>query len=319
MNCGTLAWAKSDVASPPRNHHLTVIAQTAAGPFLYAIGGTNGLTNMGNVDRAPIHDDGSIGDFTSLGSIPRATGGMTGAIVNGVIVFAGGNRGTVTDAAYSAVINADGSLGPWKDAGSTLHFRMHPGSVVQGDTMFVLGGFNDPNVWDDIVSAKVAPDGTVSAWAPAGKLPGPLSHFSATLHDGYVYLAGGLDTSAFASPAPLAAAWRGHLLADGTIGEWTKMPDLPASVSTHASYFYGGYVYVGGGLTSARYRISDAVWRAPIGPDHGLGPWETVAKLPINRAHVHQMPTFGTHVYSVAGAITLDLKSTTEVDVGVIE
>ena len=32
---------------------------------------------------------------------------------------------------------------------------MHAGSFVKGDTMWILGGFNDQSVWSDIVSATV--------------------------------------------------------------------------------------------------------------------------------------------------------------------
>ncbi|MEO7110083.1 MAG: hypothetical protein ABI183_06570 [Polyangiaceae bacterium] len=318
--CGSLGWSQSSTDSRPRNHHLSVIAQTSSGAFLYSVGGVDNDSPIANVDRAPINADGSLGAFTELTAIPRATGGMTGAIVNNVIVFAGGSRGAaVTDQAYSAVINSDGSLGAWNSAGSVVSFRMHPASIVSGSTMFVLGGFNDPNVWDDIVSANVSADGTVSAWASAGKLPGPRSHFSSTLHAGYIYIAGGLDKSAFQSSPPLATVFEGKILADGTIGNWTSMPSLPEGVCTHASFFYGGYLYLGGGLGTSAYKILDKVWRSPIGADHSLGAWEEVAPLGVARGHVHQFPVLGNHVYSVGGAITLDLKSTSEIDVGVFQ
>jgi hypothetical protein len=272
------------------------------------------------VDRAPINADGTLGDFTALAAVPRATGGMTGAIVNNVIVFAGGSLGAaVTDQAYSAVVGSDGSLGAWNKAGSVLNFRMHPGSIVNGSTMYVMGGFNDPNVWDDVVSATVNADGTVSTWTAAGKLPAPRSHFSVTLHAGYIYLAGGLAQSAFQNPPPLSTVFQGQILADGTLGNWVAMPSLPEGVCTQASFFYGGYLYVGGGLGTTAYTILDKMWRSPIGADHSLGTWEEVAPLGIARGHVHQFPILGNHVYSIGGAITLDLKSTDEIDIGTFQ
>ncbi|MEO8801360.1 MAG: hypothetical protein ABI551_25950 [Polyangiaceae bacterium] len=318
--CGTLGWSVSATVSRPRNHHLSVVAHTSGGDFLYSIGGADGASTLANVDRAPIAADGGLGDFTELTPIPRATGGMTGGVVSNVIVLAGGTHGNaVTNQAYSAVIQDDGSLGAWTSAGSVGNFRMHPGSIVNGSDIYVLGGFNDPSVWSDIVKATVSADGTVSAWTPAGTLAGPLSHFSATLHDGYVYVAGGLDKSAFQSPPPLATVTRGHLLADGTIGEWTAMPSLPKGVCTHAAFFYGGYLYVGGGLSGPLYAETKTVWRAAVGADHMLGAWEETASLATARGHVHQFPVFGNHVYSIAGAITLDLKSTTTIEVGTFE
>jgi hypothetical protein len=319
-SCGSLAWSQSSVDSRPRNHHLSAIAQTPSGPFLYSVGGVDDDSPIANVDRAAIHADGTLGDFTPLAAIPRATGGMTGAIVNNVIVFAGGSLGAaVTDQSYSAVVNSDGSLGAWTNVGSVGNFRMHPGSIVNGSTMYVMGGFNDPTVWDDVVSATVNADGTVSAWSPAGKLPAPRSHFSATLHAGYIYLAGGLDKSAFQSSPPLSTVFQGQILADGSLGNWVAMPALPEGVCTHASFFYGGYLYVGGGLGTSAYTILDKMWRSPIGADHALGAWEEVAPLGIARGHVHQFPIFANHVYSIGGAITLDLESTDEIDIGTFD
>src|SRR5262245_41906382 len=40
-DCGTLAWAPSDVKSRKRNHHFTVAARTPAGAFLYVAGGVD--------------------------------------------------------------------------------------------------------------------------------------------------------------------------------------------------------------------------------------------------------------------------------------
>ncbi len=184
--------------------------------------------------------------------------------------------------------------------------------------MWILGGFDgNTNVWSDVVSATVQPDGTVSTWAPAGQLPGPLSHFTATLLDGYVYLTGGLSGSAEANAPSLATSWRRRIQQDGTLGGWQAMPDLPVALATHAAFFYGGYLYVCGGINnSATNYIDDRCWRSPVGTDHFLGAFEQVASLLIARSHVHQMPVFGSNVYSVAGAIDSSLDSTTEIDIG---
>jgi hypothetical protein len=316
MACGTLGWTKSDTLSRPRNHHFTAVAQAKAGAFLYAIGGADGNSVLDDVDRAPVAADGSVGAFTAEAKLPLGAGGLTGAVLSNVIVIAGGmTGGGVTNKSFSAVIGDDGALGAWTPAGSVLHPRMHPGSFTKGTTMYVLGGFNDPTVWDDAVSATVSADGTVSAWASAGKLPAPRSHMSVSYVDGYVFLTGGLDKSAFSNPPFLAESWRGHVADDGTLGEWTAMPALPAALATHASFFYGGYLYVGGGINSTPAQ-EKRMWRAPIGADHVLGAWEKAAPLLIARGHVHQFPLFNAHVYSVAGAIDFNLASTTEIDVG---
>ena len=319
MSCGKLAWTKSLALSRPRNHHFTAGAPAKAGAFLYAIGGANDNSVLDNVDRAPIAADGSIGAWTAEAKLPLGAGGLTGGIVSNVVVIAGGmTGGGVTDKSWSAVVGDDGALGAWKPAGSVLHRRMHPGSFTKGDTFYVLGGFDDPTVWDDAVRATVHADGTLSAWTSAGKLPGPRSHMSVSFVDGYVFLTGGLDMSALANPPLLADVSRARLADDGTLVEWTPMPALPVALATHASFFYGGYLYAGGGIDDAPAQ-EKRVWRAPIGADHALGAWEAAAPLGIARAHVHQLPVFHAHVYSVAGAIDFSLASTTEIDVGAFQ
>jgi hypothetical protein len=327
--CGTLAFAKSPVASRPRNHHVTLLASTNAGPMLYVLAGANtvgdGSVLLPFVDRVPIMADGSLGAWSQEPMLPTAiaAAGPVGEVVSEVIVIAGGltlggdsGTGTVTDAAYSAVIKADGSLAGWNPAGTILKPRMHAGSIMRGSTMWILGGYDGvSNVWDDIVSATVKADGTVSTWVSAGQLPGPLSHFAVTLVDDYVYLTGGNAAPATSNPPIQAATWRGQIAADGTLGAWQAMPDLPVAEATHAMFFYGGYLNLCGGINEST-GDDDLCWRAPLAADHSLGTFAPIAPVPIARGHVHQMPVWGTHVYSVAGAIDLNLDSTTEVDIG---
>lgn len=316
MPCGTLEWATSATASRLRNHHFTFVAETNVGNFLYELGGVNGATILKSGDRAPLAADGSLGAWSGVNPLPVATGGMTGAVISGRVLIAGGTvvGNIITDLAYAAEIFSDGSLGNWAAAGSVGHPRMHPGSFVVGNRIYVLGGFNDPDVWDDVVSATVGTDGTVSAWKSAGQLPGKLSHMSVSYVDGYVFLTGGLTASAFENPDLLNNVWRGHVGADGTVGDWVAMPPLPVALGTHASFFYGGHLYAGGGINATEHE--KRFWRAPIGSDHALGPWELAAALPEARGHVHQLPILGNHVYSVAGAVDYGLNSTSKVVVG---
>lgn len=316
--CGTLAFAPSAVKSRARNHHLSVLAETAAGPFIYVIGGANGGSVLRAVDRFPVNADGSLGESVEQPQMPVSIGGMAGGVVGKTIVYAGGMRpsGTSSDS-YYATIADDGTLGTFTKGGSVLQKRMHPGGVVKDDAVYILGGFSDPDVWDDIVKATVDANGLLGEWKNAGTLPGKRSHMSVTRVGDYVYLAGGLEKSAYTNPPDLHDTWIGHFAADGTLGEWTKGPDLPLGLATHASFFYGGYLYVGGGIRDKPLDHENRLWRSAIGADHTLGAWEeATATLGVKRGHVHQFPVFENHVYSIAGAIDFDLNSTDQIDVG---
>jgi hypothetical protein len=324
LPCGSLAFEKSPVLSRARNHHVTLLVPSTTSPsgtVMYAIGGASSqTTTLDFVDHVPINADGSLGKWATGPALTLAVGGLVGEVVSGVIVVAGGTNAAtgVTDQAFSAVLQPDGTLAAWKSAGSVLKPRMHAASVTKDGTMWILGGFQDPNVYSDIVSATVKPDGTVSTWATAGALPGPRSHFSATLIDTYVYIAGGLAMSAFDDPPDLQDIWRGQIQGDGTIGGWVQQTNLPVAEATHAAFFYGGYFHVCGGINNVPAQ-EDRCWRAPIDGEGTLGAFEEIATLPIARGHVHQMPVLGTMVYSVAGAIDFNLDSTTQIDIGTFQ
>jgi hypothetical protein len=323
LSCGTLSWAKSAVsAARPRNHHLTEIVQTSSGPYLYEMGGFNASGVFANVDAAPINPDGSLGAWASQAALPYALAGATGGVIGNVLVVAGGNTGLVIgDTSYSAVVGAGGAVTSWITGPTIGHSRMHAGSFVTGNTVYILGGFDGQTVWNDIVKATVSADGTISSWTNAGTLPSPLSHFNIAFQDNFVYIGGGLNMSAYDDPPALTAVYRGVLGADGTIGQWTSMPALPEALATQASFLYGGYVYVAGGIYISGDTADEVkkVWRSPIDATGALGSWEPVASLLVARGHVHQMPVYENHVYSLAGAININLNSTSELDIGTFQ
>lgn len=319
-SCGRLGWATSTATVRPRNHHLTLTATTDKGRFLYALGGFDTRkTTLRSVDRIAIGDDGAVGTSVAEPDLPMPVGGFTGGVVSGVLVIAGGmSASAIVDKTYSAVVGKDGALAPWKSGPPLAHARFHAGGFVDADALYVLGGFDAGHVWSDVLRAKVTSDGAVSPWTSAGSLPGPRSHFSVSLVDGYVYLAGGLDKREETSFVPaLRDVSRGRLDPDGSVVEWTDMPPLPVGLATHTSFFYGGYLYVAGGISGVdALKEEKRVWRAPVQDDHALGSWESVTPLPRARGHVHQMPIVGGRVYSLGGALDLDLDSSDAVDIG---
>ncbi len=316
--CGALALTTSSVTSRPRNHHVTLTTTLASGvTMLYAIGGADVNSVLGNVDRVPLNADGSLGAWVAEPPLLTPSGGLVAEIVGNVIVVAGGRDAFgYTNLAASAVIQPDGSLSPWSTAPGLSAARMHGGSITRGSTVWVLGGFANSQIWGDVESATVAPDGTVSAWQPAGQLPGAMSHFTVNLvGEDDVYLTGGLAQPATGNPPDLAATWHGKILADGTLGSWVQGPDLLVAEAAHAAFVYGGHLTVCGGINDVPAE-EDRCWRSPIAADRSLGAWAETATLPFGRGHVHQMPVVGSTVYAIAGAIDFNLDSSTQIVLG---
>lgn len=322
--CGTLSWAESSTMVRPRNHHSSALVEVDAGAFLYVVGGGSGNSLQGFVDRAKLNDDGSIGAFEQLPQqLPMGLGGATGALLHRVLVISGGTTiFAVSDKSHFAQVKDDGSLSAFFPAGSIGHPRMHPASVVRGDFVYVLGGFRDPEVWDDVVKAQWYPNETLGPWNPGGTLPGRRTHMAATRVGDVVYLTGGLDQSPYGGPPSLKTVSRGSFDANGDLGSWASMPELPVALATHASAHWGGWLYVMGGISQSATGTSDQekrVWRAAIGDDFGLSAWEGVAGLPVARGHVHDLPIFKNHLYSIAGAVDFSLGSTGAIQIGTFQ
>ena len=321
--CGTLSWATAAAQSRLRNHHLTFAVPTSAGQTsLVVVGGFNDMSLLANVDIAPIQADGSLGAFTAGPDLPAATGGATGEIIGGVVVVAGGqSRNGFRNTVYTSVVQPDGSLAAWKPQGTMPEPKMHAGSFAVGTHMYVLGGFSydalkqASTIYDDVIATNVAPDGTVGSFSKVGTMPQPWTHMAVSEAAGYVYLAGGLHGDPYNNAPVVQDVYRAQVAADGTVGGWTAMTKLPVGLATHSSFVYGGYLYEVGGIDDLGNEMRQ-VWRAPIQPDHSLGAWEKAAMLPLGRGHVHKLPIVDDRVYSVSGAIDLNLNSTPDIFVG---
>jgi hypothetical protein len=321
--CGTLAWTTSSVKSRLRNHHITVPVTSSAGQTsLVVLGGFNDISLLSNVDIAPIQADGSLGAFASGPALPAAIGGATGEVVHGVLVIAGGQSRTgFSNLTNTSVVQADGSLAPWKAQATLLEPKMHAASFTVGSRMYVLGGFSydaatmASTIYDDVLAADVGADGTIASWTQVGKLPQTWTHMAVSQADGYVYLAGGLHGDPYNNAPVVQDVVRAQIAADGTLGQWTTMPKLLVPLATHSSFVYGGWLYEVGGIDDVPEQVKQ-VWRAPIQPDYTLGKWETAASMPLGRGHVHKLPIVNDRVYSVSGAIDFNLNSTPDIFIG---
>ena len=313
--CGTLAWDTSSTESRPRNHHMTYLTHAQDGSaFLVAVAGVNGSSVMHDVDIAPIAKDGTVGAFTSGPHYGVYVGGLTGANVDGVLVGAGGNMGTLlTDMVFTSVVQPDGSLADWQKQTPMNVPRMHAASFALGSRLWIMGGF-DTAVHDDVIFADVGKDGTIATWYPGGKLDRARTHFAISFSHGFVFVTGGIGTLPTTPSPTLKDVQRGTIEPDGTIDQWTQMTPMPAGICTHSSFVYGGWLYVAGGIDDNGQTA--VVRRAPIDDDGTLGSWETAAPLPIARGHVHQLPIENDRVYSVSGATDYSLNSTSAIFVG---
>jgi hypothetical protein len=127
-------------------------------------------------------------------------------------------------------------------------------SKVGGNgTIYVLGGLDATGAaTSTIYEASLNADGTIPAPSPAAgtwtaltatPLPQALFAHGAVIFHGHIYVAGGNDSTG----TPVAKVYSAPINADGTLGAWTTLVDLPDKRAYHQFVTAAGNLYVLGG------------------------------------------------------------------------
>jgi hypothetical protein len=177
------------------------------------------------------------------------------------------------------VARADGSLTEWIPEPALTTPRANHCSVVANGFVVVLGGNYKPAgakdfvTLDDVLVAKIQPDGSLGAWQAAGETPGPVSSCTAAADGKDIYLVDGI----FDDDSLGGKVRRATLGDDGSLGAWQDLGALPDGVRV----FYSTATVDHGVLRAFLARLPDdgdaiSLVSAPIAPGEGgaLGAWQ---------------------------------------------
>lgn len=93
---------------------------------------------------------------------------------------------------YTAVVNADGSLGSWVSAGNLPVQVAGSQAIVIKDKVYLLGGALSGGYSNLVYSAPINADGTLGTWSTSvNTLPGTIGYSQAIVTSSKVYLLGG--------------------------------------------------------------------------------------------------------------------------------
>lgn len=174
---------------------LTSPMAVVAGSRLYVLGGYNGTTNQDTVYYTTINADGTLASWNTTTALPQKLSFGGAVVANGRIYIAGGWLGTGwTTATYSAVMNADGTLGSWnvlsvlpKAVGNHVLLR-------GGNALYLAGGLDNSGSQKAVYSAALNIDGTLGSWVAMPDLPQPLHDHTGVFY-GNLYILGGFNSS----------------------------------------------------------------------------------------------------------------------------
>ncbi|MBC7545829.1 MAG: hypothetical protein H7338_24115, partial [Candidatus Sericytochromatia bacterium] len=263
-------------------------AQTANA--LYVAGGSNGSQSYDAVWRSPLQQPWV---WQQLGQLPLPTEGHGFVIVGDFAYVIGGwGRGSSPRAAvYRAAVLPDGSLDTWQAVTPLPQGRAFHSTVVEGNRIIVLGGWN-PNyamstsVWTTTVNA----DGSLSGWQTAPSLPERRAWAGACIASGQVHLTGGINGSQTLDSTVVAS------YTDGQIGAWQTGPTLPVKLQSHGCLVIdgrpttlGGGEYINGSSTATK-----AIYQLISGS------WQSVGQLP-NARFGHATTQSGNSRYLLGG------------------
>jgi len=228
--------------------------------------------------------------WTKTSSLPAATQGFPTAVATigagstaTIYVYAlGGNTASTSTASgkaantaavsFNQVDPATGalSLATWTQATALPAARGFSAAVVAtsfnsrvggNGTIYVLGGLDATGAATSTVyEASLNADGSIPAASAAGTwstlvtpLPQALFAHGAVIFHGHIYVAGGNDTTG----TPVAKVYSAPINADGTLGAWTTLADLPDKRAYHQFVTAAGNLYVLGGTNVAVDPISN--------------------------------------------------------------
>jgi hypothetical protein len=214
FNPSQMSW-KTTMALPKLMTGLRAVGvpgTSSSSAFAIVTGGYDGTANTNTVWANNLNQDGTVGSTTNTSWTTITTNPLP------------------TTLAHHAMAEAD-------DTNSLV--------AVGKRYIYVVGGqVNSTDVGGSnalYVASVDSTAGTVGTWtASPNTLPEALFGLTATVHNGYLYVAGGLDTTG----TPVTAVYSAPVNSDGTIGTWTTATNtLPTARAFGTMVVFGGIVY----------------------------------------------------------------------------
>jgi N-acetylneuraminic acid mutarotase len=177
-----------------RHSHTAV----TIGTHMYVVGGIGSSTSPITVEHAGIAADGSLGPFAVISgvnlSVPRA--GHSSVVLGNFLYNLGGFDSSALATVERAMINPDGSLGPFAMVPGVMlrNGRAYHASVAIGNYLYVFGGMNQTGTpLDSVERAAVAADGSLGPFVAVSGVKLITARFglTAVAVAGQVYVIGG--------------------------------------------------------------------------------------------------------------------------------
>lgn len=238
----------------------------------------------------------SITGWVGSASIPASTADAQIVVTKNRVYLIGGNYyGNHSSAVYTAVINADGTLGSWSAGQSLPESICYSQAVVTDNRIYIFGGVVNKSDSSKIYSAPINTDGTIGSWAVISSLPITINGYQVAVYNNWVYLIGGAINGQYSN-----AVYRASFNVDGTFSSWSVVSYAPIHVTHSQVIVTKDRIYMIGGDTGSGH--SSAVCYTVINADGTLSGWTSVTSLPIG-IYGHQVVVTNSRVFLIGGNV----------------
>jgi N-acetylneuraminic acid mutarotase len=234
---GTLGTWVSDTSLPVALQSASAITICNK---VYLIGGSNtAFVGLNSVYVSTINSDGTLGTWSSYGTLPGSTHSPAVIVTKNRIHVIGGYHNGAISTVYSAVVNIDGSIGVWS-TGTALPITLYQCStLVTKNRVYLIGGNNGTSARSTVYTAFINNDGTLSSWTADTSLPGALSGSSCFVSKNRVYVFCGHNGTTYVS-----TAYTAPINADGTLGTWVAATSTPGVVISAQAFATLNKLYI---------------------------------------------------------------------------
>jgi hypothetical protein len=300
---------------------LGVMAGTVYANYIYLIGGQSpNEAERGEVMYAKIDNNNNIVPVSgstwttspyTLDPIRRR--GMAFGYNGYLYALAGynvGAGGSLNDLLYAKINVSDGSIGPFTTSTVTVTARWDLRGVVNNGYVYAVGGCSTgaPPASCSTMTGTIQTFQLYNNYSGSPKLYNAGTQFatdrygsSATILNGYMYIAGGCTTAATDCTTATNSVQYAQIQPDGTLGSWSTGTNLPASLSWGQLETAGGSLYYIGGQTGGSNNGTTNVYWVTPGGGGSLGSWSTATNgLPAARTQ-HGATVWNDRIYVVGG------------------
>ncbi len=244
---------------------------------------------------SPSNGNGTLGSWSNANAMPSAIYLHSAVVNNGYIYTTGGYNGNPTSTVFYAPMNSTGSIGAWQTTALPSAFNSLS-AVVNNGYIYTTGGYNFINggATSTVFYAPINSTGSIGAWSTTIPLPSTLSHHSAVVNNGYLYITGGNASGTITSTVFYAP-----ITSTGSLGAWSTTTPLPSAIDDHSAVVNNGYIYTTGGTTGV---VTSTVFYAPINSTGSIGAWATTTPLP-STIYQHSSVVYNGYIYTTGGNV----------------